>query len=242
MLRAVALASRLDFAIDPPVLDAIRKHRHDIARSSPPRVLEECYKILRAGAAERSFRWLAELGLLEAISADLNRGAGDQLWRSLEELDRYRRQHASTPDTLTNPILIGTLIVPLGISLQARTRGEAAPGHESDGRPPGIKLGELPLARRDIERLRQILALQRRLRDLAASPRAQRMLSHRNMFRDALTWLVIQGGSPEVVEHWEALLTESRAAGAPGAVGDETERRPSRRRRRRGRRRFRPAP
>src|SRR6202047_89087 len=59
MLRAVALASRLDFAIDPPVLDAIRKHRHEIAHSSPPRVLEEYFKMLRAGCAEKSFRWLA---------------------------------------------------------------------------------------------------------------------------------------------------------------------------------------
>src|SRR5712692_6858441 len=39
MLRAVALAARLDFTIDPPVLDAIRTHRHDIARSSAPRLL-----------------------------------------------------------------------------------------------------------------------------------------------------------------------------------------------------------
>src|SRR5213592_895881 len=51
MMRAVALAARLDFAIDPPVLDAVRRHRHDIARSSAPRLLEEYYKILRAGAA-----------------------------------------------------------------------------------------------------------------------------------------------------------------------------------------------
>ena len=54
MLRAVALASRLDFAIDPPLLDAIRKHRHEIAHSSPPRVLEEYYKILRAGSARQT--------------------------------------------------------------------------------------------------------------------------------------------------------------------------------------------
>src|SRR5499426_2295776 len=51
MLRAVALASRLDFTIDPPVLDAIRAHRHEIAHSSAPRLLEEYYKILRAGSA-----------------------------------------------------------------------------------------------------------------------------------------------------------------------------------------------
>ena len=75
MLRAVALASRLDFTIDPPVLDAIRKHRHEIAHSSPPRLLEEYYKILRAGSSEKAFRGLAEVGLLEPISAELHRGA-----------------------------------------------------------------------------------------------------------------------------------------------------------------------
>src|SRR6202790_2129477 len=36
MMRAVALAARLDFAIDRPVLDAIHLHRHEIARSSVP--------------------------------------------------------------------------------------------------------------------------------------------------------------------------------------------------------------
>src|SRR5205085_5151500 len=48
MLRAVALAARLDFQIDQPVLDAARVHGDQIARSAPPRLLEEYYKILRA--------------------------------------------------------------------------------------------------------------------------------------------------------------------------------------------------
>ena len=41
MLRAVALAARLDFVIDRPVVDAIRVLRHEIAKASPPRLLEE---------------------------------------------------------------------------------------------------------------------------------------------------------------------------------------------------------
>ena len=44
---------------------------------------------------------------------------------------------------------------------------------------PRIALGLLPLARRDIERLRQILGLQRRLIDAKLSPRARRALMHR---------------------------------------------------------------
>ena len=90
MLRAVALACRLGFTIDPPSLEAIRALRHEIARSSPPRMLEEYYKILRAGSAERTFRELAALGLLEPISAELHHGAVEALWRSLAALDAYR--------------------------------------------------------------------------------------------------------------------------------------------------------
>ena len=81
MLRAVALAARLDFRIDAPVLASIRTHRHEIAKSSAPRMLEEYYKILRAGSAEKTFRTLAELGLLEPISTELHRGADDPLWQ-----------------------------------------------------------------------------------------------------------------------------------------------------------------
>jgi poly(A) polymerase len=234
MMRAVALASRLGFAIDPPVLDAIHTHRHEIARSSAPRLLEEYYKILRAGASERSFRWLAELGLLEPISTELHRGASDPLWQSLTRLDVYRRQFESTPDTLTNAILLGTLLVPLGISLHQQRRTE-----ERASASP--RLGELPLARRDIERLRLILGLQRRLRDLGAGLRAQRALTHRHIFRDALTWLEIHGESSELVEHWKALAATAGAADQPeqpeqpieGGAQPPTFRRRRRRRRRR---------
>src|ERR1051325_3857575 len=119
MLRAVALASRLVFTIDPPLDEAIRQHRREIARSSPPRLVEEYYKILRAGSSERTFRSLHDVGLLEPISIELHRRAGEQLWKSLAELDAYRRQFEATPETLTNPILLGSLIVPLGIPLHA---------------------------------------------------------------------------------------------------------------------------
>src|SRR5712691_10926929 len=55
MMRAVALAARLDFALDPLVVDAIKQLRHEIATSAPPRLLEEYYKILRSGCAEKTF-------------------------------------------------------------------------------------------------------------------------------------------------------------------------------------------
>ena len=236
MLRAVALAARLNFTIDPPVLEGIRAHRHEIGKSSPPRLLEEYYKILRAGAAEATFRKLAELGLLEPISAELHRGAAEPLWTSLSALDAYRNQFESTPETLTNPILMGSLLVPLGISLYP-PRAKLAEGELERRHPPLPKLGDLPLARRDVERLRQLITLQRRLHDLAASPRAQRALMHRSTFRDALTWLEIHGDAPELVAHWKALATQVPVEPGRDAAAGEGEPPPFRRKRRRRRRR-----
>ena len=132
--------------------------------------------------------------------------------------------------------------MPLGVPLQpARVPDEA---QRSGGRRDGPKLGDLPLARRDIERLRQILGLQRRLRDLTASPRTQRALTHRNIFRDALTWLDVHGRSPETVEHWKgvAIGAKDEAATLSEPILEGEPEPPRRRRRRRRRRRFRPAP
>ena len=253
MIRAIAIAARLDFTIELSLLRSIRKHRHEILKSSLPRLLEEYYKILRQGAAEKAFRQLADVGLLEPISSELHRGAADPLWRSLAAVDEYRRQFESTPDTLSNAILLGSLLVPLGISLHPPRASHASASEEdAEGArskraryPPGPRLGDLPLARRDVERLRQIISLQRRLRDLTASERAQRSLAHRGIFREALTWMEIHGDSPDVVEHWMGILDEGGGAPEGSAEQGEEDQPPAaadmphtrkRRRRRRGRR------
>src|SRR5258707_7142553 len=82
MLRAIAIAARLDFTIEPTLLAAIRRHRHEISKSSMARLLEEYYKILMAGSSEKAFRALAGVGLLEPISKELHLGANDPLWRA----------------------------------------------------------------------------------------------------------------------------------------------------------------
>src|SRR3954470_8731041 len=148
MIRAIAIAARLGFTIERSLLQSIRKHRHEILKSSLPRLLEEYYKILRAGSAEKAFRQLAEVGLLEPISTELHRGATDPLWQSLAAVDEYRRQFESTPDTLSNAILLGSLLVPLAISLHPPRHAGGDPDAGAGRRPrhpPGPRLGDLPL-------------------------------------------------------------------------------------------------
>ena len=231
MLRAVTLAARLGFTIDSQSEAAIVALRGEIARSAPPRLVEEFYKLLRSGAAELAFRMLAERELLDPISSVLQSQAGDALWRSLAALDAYRKRFDEIPDALTNAILLGSMLVPLGASTRVLN-----PHPEPEGafrKEPRLSLGILPLARRDIERLRQILGLQHRLTSPSLSPRARRALIHRGPFREALTWLEIHGHAPEVLEHWRGFIEATGAVGSDLA-GDPTRRR---RRRRRGRRR-----
>ena len=223
MQRAVSFAARLGFTIDPPVLDAIASERRRIAMAAPARLAEEYYKILRSGAAERTFRELHRLGLLEPLSEVLQAQAGGPLWASLARLDAYRLRSEAPPAALTNGVLLGSLIVPLGFS-----QAGWPPWMEDEGRP-GLNLGVLPLARRDVERIHQVLMLQRRLREPSRSPHARRMLMQRSAFADALTWLEIPGDAPERLDYWR----EHGAAAEPDA-GEPLARR---RRRRRGRRR-----
>jgi hypothetical protein len=136
---------------------------------------------------------------------------------------------------MTNAILLGSLLLPLGYTLRSLMPPPAA--DDDRRKEPRLSIGILPLARRDVERLRQILALQQRMMDMNLSPRAKRALMHRGPFREALTWLEIHGQAPDVVEHWRGFIE------AAGAFGDTAEsEKPPRRRRRRRRRRFRSTP
>lgn len=226
MLRAVVLAARLEFTIDEPILESIDAHKHAIAHSASARLLEEYFKILRSGHAEEAFRQLRATGLLKEITPELA-AAPEPLWRGIAALDRYRGNFAAAPDTLTNAILAGTLLEPLGL-VGRRPRFSADPLERR------VELGLLPVPRRDVERLQQILAMQNRLLDLEAPPRAQRGLLHRSAFADALTWMEIHGNRPDVVAHWRFLHAQATEQQHPSPTDPAPG--PFQRRRRRRRR------
>jgi poly(A) polymerase len=223
MQRAVAFAARLGFRIDDPVLAGIARHRHELARAAPARLMDEYYKILRTGSAELTFRELEAAGLLEPISTVLDSGADDALWESLARLDAFRRRFTIVPARLTSAVLLGSLLVPLGFS------PGGWPTWMEDPERPGLNLGVLPLARKDVERIHQILLFQKRLREPSRSPHARRALVVRSAFEDALTWLDIQGDVPDLVTYWQEAARSASGSHPPAT------RRPGGRRR--GRRR-----
>ena len=133
MLRAVVLAARLDFALDPPVVEAIVAHRHRLALAAPARLIEEYYKVLRSGYAEKTFLALAEHRLLEPITPELQEHANDEgFLDALDALDSYRQRFDAAPPTLSNPVLLGTMVVPLGL-MPSRERPTADASADDDG-------------------------------------------------------------------------------------------------------------
>jgi hypothetical protein len=174
------------------VVDAIADLRHLITKASPARLLDEYFKILRSGSAEVSFRALDRVRLLELMTPELA-SPPDVLWDSLARLDRYRQQHPAAPPELTTAILIGALLHPIGaLNRRAPDRGSA-----DAAIPDRVSFGALPVARKDLDRLRHLLLTIPRLTDPALPPRVARGLPHRPSFGDAVTWFEIFGDDPE---------------------------------------------
>jgi poly(A) polymerase len=227
MLRAAVLGARLGFDLDELVVEATAEHRQLITTASPARLMEEYYKILRSGYAEASFRALSRLRLLELMTPELA-SPPDSIWDSLARLDSYRQRFPSAPPELTNAILIGGLLEPLGVL-------ERGPGE--DGRKPDtrrITLGMMPIARRDVERLQHISQMTPRLVEPELPPRLARSLPNRPAFHDALVWLEVFDDAPDTLDRWRQARSQKSADGAEPAAAEGG--RPRRRRRRRRRR------
>jgi len=64
VLRAVRLASKLEFDIEPATLAAMQKTAHNLAQTAPARMFEEVLKLFQGGYAKRSFAAVREHDLL----------------------------------------------------------------------------------------------------------------------------------------------------------------------------------
>jgi putative nucleotidyltransferase with HDIG domain len=88
MVRAVRLATTLDFSIEPATLAALEAKAALVAHLSGERIAAELDKLLAAPAASVGLRLMADTGLLEPLSAELarqrgipqNKTPGEDLW------------------------------------------------------------------------------------------------------------------------------------------------------------------
>ncbi len=87
LLRAVRIAARLDFAIEPVTERAMRHHAADIAWVSEERIGSEIRRMLAAAAPSRAMRLMSETGILATTLPELA-ALPEETWeRTLGTLD-----------------------------------------------------------------------------------------------------------------------------------------------------------
>jgi poly(A) polymerase len=258
MIRAVKFAARLDFTIEALTWQALLGTVQDITKCSRARVLEEIYKLMRGGAARRSFELMLEAQLVQHIMPSYlelyaRLGAalvvpsksqpgtpGRLLWDLLDALDEYT---SATHQIAGNGVLLAVLFAPL-IDDQWMTTSRQGLDHMIDELMLPV-CGALGIARRDRELARQILMAHRRMVEAASKRKRRPSLVQRQYFHDALVFLGLsvkaRGGDGSELLHWQRLAAATRAAGGilPGLEADESGA-PRKRRKKRSRLRRRP--
>lgn len=162
ILRALKFAARLDLAFEPDVYDAIVVHREDLLRAARPRLLEEVLRLCRGGASRRSF-WLAQdTGVLAVILPELAAFIDDdaqgapRFWQRMAALDALVQRHRTPGDA----VLLAALLYDPALEAMDGTRDVVGAVTEFlDG-----LLARLAIPRRLFDRVRTLLAVQRRIR------------------------------------------------------------------------------
>lgn len=250
MIRAVRFASRMDFAIEKQTYRAIVRHHRQIEKATPPRLLEEIYRLFGFGTGHAAFRLLAETKLLRvilpAIDAHVTAARpGDLcLWACLDALDRIE-PHPAVP---VEAAILSVLYFPLFDSRVRQLEAKKEPViHQTIAREVLTEgMGSLPIPRRIIDRMVRCFDAQRRFASTGKRFSRRRFVLH-DTFADALQLREIvlraRGADTASLVPWRELrkqcLSEASAVPEPRAGQDapapEGKKRPARRRTRRRR-------
>lgn len=250
ILRAVKFATRLDFEIDEDTWDAMRANSDQLARSAPPRVLEEILRLMRSGSSLGAIKMLRACGALRIILPSVDqflgprRGGGEavqrrgeEFWRLLEALDSEVHQGFEP----TTPVCIAVLFAQL-VEREMDPDARSLPGEPMDRLSVCDEVldplvSSSRLSRRDFGRARRILGCQERFHDGPSARFSPMLFTLAEEFPEALDLFGLRaearGKGWDIYEAWK-----ERRRRAETATEDELddERRRIRKRRRRRRR------
>ena len=173
ILRAIKFSARLDLGIDPPVYDAMVAQREELARAARPRLLEEVLRLLRGGAAHRSYWLMWETGALGVLLPQLAMHLDDDsaearlLWGRLDAIDTLKRAGTLPSDAvLFSALMLGPIL--------EEVRGVKDATRAYEGLMSEL-VATLAVPRRLKERVRTLVQAQRRIRSgkLGALPRRE---------------------------------------------------------------------
>ncbi len=238
MMRAIEFASRLEFEIEPATWNAIRTHRAEILKASPPRVSEEILELLRRGWSTGAVRLMVDSGLLQPLLPEvystLSGGRSEYFWKMMEVLDRTVQVGGKVSDAVSLSVLL------LPYALQELEAEDAR-------RETRMRISEVVLFLRELvqpvcqrmalaagtrHQIEQALETLWRLLEPPTEKRAQWRFVYREHFDDALALLELfalsSGRYIDQFRQWQSFAHRVKRS-------DEAPAPAPRRRRRRGR-------
>lgn len=251
ILRAIKFATRLDFRIDDDTWRAMSENAGELARSAPPRVLEELLRLLRSGTALGAFRKLRSCGVLRVVLPELDRyldgerdgeehERAESFWRLLEALDTDVRRDYE-PSTAVCVALLFHDLVDHDVERVAAERPLTV------GDPVRIAsailepiAAETRLPRRDTTLARRIIVQQRNFLRPPSKHWSRLVFAASEEFPEAFEVFrlrtLARGQGRDICEGWEQTRADALALPLDEL---ESERKKTRGRRRRSRRRRR---
>mgnify|MGYP001815130069 FL=1 len=121
LLRAVRIAAKLDFAIEPMTRAAIEAHAADVEWVSEERIGSEVRRMLTAPTPSRAVELMSATGILATTLPELDQLPTDATRRALATLDLVARDHPGQ-ERLALAALLGELTPELAHSVLLRLR------------------------------------------------------------------------------------------------------------------------
>ncbi|GAB2619034.1 polynucleotide adenylyltransferase PcnB [Novilysobacter erysipheiresistens] len=198
MLRAVRLAAKLDFEIEPATAAPIPTLAPLLSESAPARLFEECLKLFLSGHGVESFLRLERHGLLPALlpesAAAMKANRSGALRRMVLEGLRGTDRRVANDEPVSPAFLFALLLWPAYcralIALQAQGVHAAEAQRRAADRVTVHQLNMIALPRRFSLPMQEIWLLQSRL-SLRQPKRVSRMLAHPR-FRAAFDFLCLR--------------------------------------------------
>ena len=248
MLRAVRLAAKLSFSIDPATAEPIPRLASLLREAAPARLFEECMKLFLSGHAVASFEGLERHGLVAALfpetAAALAANRSGALRRMLLQGLGNTDARVAADEPVSPAFLFAVLLWPAYcrdlMALQAQGVSAVEAQRRAADRVTVHQLSTIALPRRFSLPMQEIWLMQARFPQRQRK-RVMRTLAHPR-FRAAWDFLLLRGAASSDahsadIEFWrEAQNDPDHAIAAHPGGEDDTDAAP-RRKRRRSRRR-----
>jgi poly(A) polymerase len=236
ILRAVRFAAKLGFDIESRTYAAMEGAVEDLPRCSPPRLLEETFRLIRGGDAAPALSLVCALDALKFLLPPvdeflraLKRDESENYWRFVRAMDQMVQ--AACP--LDDSMLLASILLPIALA--------EPPVEDKDEQPKSVAraieqllaslVQQARLPRRIAERCRMILLAQRTLAGQRRRRHGLKSFRGHPLFKESLlvfeVWVRATGEHQQALEQW-------KSGGAPTPTVDAPSPKRRSRRRRRG--------